>query len=143
VTHDQEEALVMSDRVGVMNCGMLEQVGPAADVFERPATEFVARFMGADNFFEQGGRRFAVRPEKLRLQPAGDRPPSQRAVPVQVVERIYQGLGTVCIAKTADGTKYSVYMQNSGGTAGLNADVLGAVLTWDAEHEIPLTAGRV
>jgi spermidine/putrescine transport system ATP-binding protein len=50
VTHDQEEALTMSDRVAVMNHGKVEQLGPAAEVFERPATAFVAEFMGAGNF---------------------------------------------------------------------------------------------
>src|SRR5205085_12683493 len=55
VTHDQEEALVMSDRIGVMNGGRLEQVGAASEVFERPKTEFVARFMGAANFFQRDG----------------------------------------------------------------------------------------
>ena len=51
VTHDQEEALTMSDRIAVMNRGRVEQVDDAATVFERPATEFVANFMGASNFF--------------------------------------------------------------------------------------------
>lgn len=51
VTHDQEEALTMSDRVAVMNAGRVEQADAAAEVFERPATEFVAQFMGATNFF--------------------------------------------------------------------------------------------
>jgi len=51
VTHDQEEALTMSDRIAVMNAGRVEQSGPAERVFETPRTEFVARFMGAENFF--------------------------------------------------------------------------------------------
>ncbi len=51
VTHDQEEALTMSDRIAVMNRGRVEQMDEAARVFERPATEFVANFMGASNFF--------------------------------------------------------------------------------------------
>jgi spermidine/putrescine transport system ATP-binding protein len=51
VTHDQEEALTMSDRVAVMNAGKVEQVDVASEVFERPATPFVAEFMGAGNFF--------------------------------------------------------------------------------------------
>jgi spermidine/putrescine transport system ATP-binding protein len=51
VTHDQEEALTMSDRIAVMSRGRVEQVDEAARVFERPATEFVANFMGASNFF--------------------------------------------------------------------------------------------
>jgi spermidine/putrescine transport system ATP-binding protein len=51
VTHDQEEAVTMSDRIAVMNGGRVEQFGDSARVFERPETEFVARFMGASNFF--------------------------------------------------------------------------------------------
>jgi spermidine/putrescine ABC transporter ATP-binding subunit len=52
VTHDQEEALVMSDRVAVINCGHLEQVGTSEEIYERPGTHFVADFMGVENFFE-------------------------------------------------------------------------------------------
>ncbi|MFY9552514.1 MAG: ABC transporter ATP-binding protein [Thermoanaerobaculia bacterium] len=52
VTHDQEEALTMSDRIAVMNRGRVEQMDEAARIFERPATEFVANFMGASNFFK-------------------------------------------------------------------------------------------
>ena len=51
VTHDQEEALVMSDRIAVMNCGMVEQVGTPAEIYERPATNFVAQFVGESNCF--------------------------------------------------------------------------------------------
>ncbi|MBI4166882.1 MAG: ABC transporter ATP-binding protein [Acidobacteria bacterium] len=52
VTHDQEEALVMADRVAVLNRGRLEQVGPAEEIYARPRTRFVADFMGVENFFE-------------------------------------------------------------------------------------------
>ncbi|MFB3923924.1 MAG: ABC transporter ATP-binding protein [Terriglobia bacterium] len=52
VTHDQEEALVMSDRVAVINRGRLEQIGTAEEVYDRPSTRFVAEFMGVENFFE-------------------------------------------------------------------------------------------
>jgi spermidine/putrescine transport system ATP-binding protein len=52
VTHDQEEALVMSDRVAVINRGQLEQVGSSEEIYERPRTRFVADFMGVENFFE-------------------------------------------------------------------------------------------
>ena len=52
VTHDQEEALVMSDRVAVINRGRLEQVGASEEIYERPRTHFVADFMGVENFFE-------------------------------------------------------------------------------------------
>ena len=67
VTHDQEEALTMSDRLAVFNEGRIEQVGAPAEVYEHPATEFVAGFVGVSNVLERDGRRFTVRPEKIRL----------------------------------------------------------------------------
>jgi ABC-type Fe3+/spermidine/putrescine transport system ATPase subunit len=73
VTHDQGEALVMSDRVAVMNAGRIEQVGAPAEIYERPATRFVAEFIGRMNFFSEGSRLLAIRPERARLakyQPA-------------------------------------------------------------------------
>jgi putative spermidine/putrescine transport system ATP-binding protein len=67
VTHDQEEALTMSDRLAVFNHGKIVQVGAPAEVYERPDSEFVAGFVGVSNVLERGGRRFTIRPEKVRL----------------------------------------------------------------------------
>jgi putative spermidine/putrescine transport system ATP-binding protein len=67
VTHDQEEALTMSDRLAVFNDGQIEQVGSPAEVYERPGTEFVAGFVGVSNVLERDGRRFTIRPEKIRM----------------------------------------------------------------------------
>jgi putative spermidine/putrescine transport system ATP-binding protein len=67
VTHDQEEALTMSDRIAVFNEGRIEQVGPPAEVYEHPQTEFVAGFVGVSNVLERDGRRFTIRPEKIRM----------------------------------------------------------------------------
>lgn len=67
VTHDQDEALTMSDRIAVFNRGRIEQVGTPEDVYERPATQFVSGFVGTSNVLERGGRRFTIRPEKVRL----------------------------------------------------------------------------
>ena len=67
VTHDQGEALVMSDRVAVMNAGRIEQVGTPADIYERPATRFVAEFIGRMNFFATDSQTVAIRPERARL----------------------------------------------------------------------------
>jgi ABC-type Fe3+/spermidine/putrescine transport system ATPase subunit len=148
VTHDQEEALVMSDRIAVMNAGRLEQVGPASEVFERPRTEFVARFMGAANFFDgPEGRRFVVRPEKLTLHASGSAlPPHAAKRDVIVVERIYQGLSTVWTVRAdaatgASGeTIYSVYEQNATPFADDARLREGgpAVLSWEPAHEVPL-----
>ncbi|MET0810278.1 MAG: ABC transporter ATP-binding protein [Thermoleophilaceae bacterium] len=67
VTHDQEEALTMSDRLAVFNDGRVEQVGAPADVYERPVNEFVAGFVGVSNVVERDGTRFTIRPEKVRM----------------------------------------------------------------------------
>jgi putative spermidine/putrescine transport system ATP-binding protein len=67
VTHDQEEALTMSDRLAVFNEGRIEQVGDPAEVYEHPASEFIAGFVGVSNVLERSGRRFTIRPEKVRI----------------------------------------------------------------------------
>jgi putative spermidine/putrescine transport system ATP-binding protein len=72
VTHDQDEALTMSDRIAVFNQGGVEQIGTPAEVYERPATRFVSGFVGASNVLERDGRRFTIRPEKVRLLRPGD-----------------------------------------------------------------------
>ncbi|HEX6745563.1 MAG TPA: ABC transporter ATP-binding protein [Solirubrobacteraceae bacterium] len=72
VTHDQEEALTMSDRLAVFRAGRIEQVGTPAEVYEHPANEFVAGFVGVSNVVERDGRRFTIRPEKIRLLGEGE-----------------------------------------------------------------------
>ena len=72
VTHDQDEALTMSDRIAVFNDGRIEQVATPEDLYERPVNEFVADFVGVSNVIERGGERFTVRPEKIEVIGAGD-----------------------------------------------------------------------
>jgi putative spermidine/putrescine transport system ATP-binding protein len=72
VTHDQEEALAMSDRIAVMNHGRVEQIGAPTAIYERPRTRFVADFIGEINLLEEGGNPRALRPEKIRLVSPGD-----------------------------------------------------------------------
>ena len=86
VTHDQEEALAMSDRIAVMNHGRVEQVGAPTEIYERPRTRFVADFIGEINILEEAGQRARARPEKIRLVPrprracrAPSRPPTSWA----------------------------------------------------------------
>ncbi|SKA33866.1 putative spermidine/putrescine transport system ATP-binding protein [Enhydrobacter aerosaccus] len=69
VTHDQEEALAMSDRIAVMNRGKVEQVGSPTEIYERPRTRFVADFIGEINLLDDGSKPRALRPEKIRLVP--------------------------------------------------------------------------
>ncbi len=68
VTHDQEEALSMSDRIVIMRDGSIEQVGTPKELYERPATRFAASFLGKSNFITQGVKTFALRPEKIDLR---------------------------------------------------------------------------
>ena len=72
VTHDQDEALTMSDRIAVYNRGRIEQIGTPADVYERPTTPFVSGFVGVSNVLERDGQRFTIRPEKVRLLATGE-----------------------------------------------------------------------
>src|SRR5512145_2298677 len=67
VTHDQEEALTMSDRIAVFSEGKIEQIGSPADVYEHPQSEFIAGFVGVSNVIERDGRRYTIRPGKINL----------------------------------------------------------------------------
>ena len=67
VTHDQGEALALADRIAVLAGGRVAQIGPPEEVYRRPATRFVAEFLGAANILERSGASFALRPEQVRL----------------------------------------------------------------------------
>ncbi len=94
VTHDQEEALTMSDRIAVFNEGRIEQVGAPAEVYEAPATPFVAAFVGVSNELEREGRHFTVRPEKIRLIEAGDSTDGLATEGGRIVDVAYAGMIT-------------------------------------------------
>ncbi|WP_209507326.1 MULTISPECIES: ABC transporter ATP-binding protein [unclassified Ruegeria] len=72
VTHDQEEALSMSDRIVIMRDGAIEQVGTPKELYERPINQFTASFLGKSNFIHQQGKVFALRPEKIDLMPGNE-----------------------------------------------------------------------
>jgi len=96
VTHDQEEALTMSDRIAVMDAGRIQQIGSPAEVYERPATEFVAGFIGVSNLIDRDGHRLTVRPEKVHLlldehEPA---PPGTHVEAGLIDEVVYLGMVT-------------------------------------------------
>lgn len=89
VTHDQQEAMSMASRLAVMNAGRIVQAGTPQEIYERPATRFVADFIGIANIFEKDGRRFVLRPEKIAL--AGSRPATAHAVEGRIVDIAYEG----------------------------------------------------
>jgi putative spermidine/putrescine transport system ATP-binding protein len=108
VTHDQEEALTMSDRMAVFNEGRIEQVGAPAEVYEHPQTEFVAGFVGVSNVLERGTRRFTIRPEKIRMSDEGAGP----GEPGTVREVVYVGMVTRYVVDLDGGGQLVVVRQN-------------------------------
>lgn len=121
VTHDQEEALTMSDRLAVMNQGRIEQVGTPAEVYERPATAFVAGFVGASNVLAGEAARavtgsvaaFTIRPEKIRLAPVEERPAGNQSTATGVVrEVVYVGAFTRYTVDLDAGGELVVMQQN-------------------------------
>jgi putative spermidine/putrescine transport system ATP-binding protein len=105
VTHDQEEALTMSDRIAVFNDGRIEQIGPPAEVYEHPQSEFIAGFVGVSNVIERDGRRYTIRPEKLNLLEDGDEAADGSRVEAGVVRDV-QYVGPV--------TRYHVALDRGG-----------------------------
>ncbi len=121
VTHDQEEALTMSDRLAVFNHGAIEQVGTPADVYERPATGFVAGFVGVSNVLEGESARtitgdaqpFTIRPEKIALaEPEGHVSPEDCSATGTVREVVYLGAVTRYIVALDAGGTLVVMQQN-------------------------------
>jgi putative spermidine/putrescine transport system ATP-binding protein len=113
VTHDQEEALAMSDRIAVFNHGRIEQVGTPAEVYERPATEFVAGFVGVSNILDRAGRRFTIRPEKIRMLAEGEQPEAgHSAESGRVSGVVYLGAFTRYIVDLDAGGTLAVMRQN-------------------------------
>jgi putative spermidine/putrescine transport system ATP-binding protein len=106
VTHDQEEALTMSDRLAVFNEGRLEQLGTPEEVYEHPASEFVAGFVGVSNVLERGGRRFTVRPEKIVMNGSAGEPGVVKDVQ-------YAGAITRFVVELDSGERLVVVRQNT------------------------------
>lgn len=91
VTHSQEEAMALADQVVVMNHGRIEQVGPPREVYNAPATEFIARFMGGHNVIATPAGKLAVRNDHMRIAPAASPPAAEGQLPGTVTDVEYQG----------------------------------------------------
>jgi putative spermidine/putrescine transport system ATP-binding protein len=117
VTHDQDEALTMSDRIAVFNQGRIEQVSPPVELYERPATEFVAGFVGVSNLIERDGERFTIRPEKIQLAEPGAALDGLRSERGRVAEVAYAGMVTRYTVALEAGGELQVIRQNVEGTS--------------------------
>ncbi|GAA4910990.1 spermidine/putrescine transport system ATP-binding protein [Nonomuraea thailandensis] len=153
VTHDQSEALTMSDRIAVMNDGVVEQLAGPREIYERPATAFVAGFIGTSNLLagaatggelKVGGGRVlvpgqdgdvtvTVRPEKITI---GTDEPAQglSAVRGTVAEVVYLGTYNSYAVSLADGAEVTVFQQNAHDATATAERGDSVWLSWQAQH---------
>ena len=163
VTHDQEEALSMSDRIAVFNNGKIEQVGTAEDLYEAPETLFVGRFLGESTVLtgkgvadgdsrtaiEVAGHRILadgqsvhenlavlIRPENLRLEPLGAQGlPGDNAIPVRVSDVTYLGATRRYTVELPDGTSGTVRLNNEAHSFSLGDE---ATMIWNIRSGVLL-----
>jgi putative spermidine/putrescine transport system ATP-binding protein len=141
VTHDQDEALTMSDRLAVFNHGRIEQLGSPAEVYERPQSAFVADFVGVSNVIERDGRRYAVRPEKIHLKGAGSAPDDgMHAEPGRISDVVYAGMVTRFVVALDRGGELQVVRQNleTSSAEALDARGRAVLLEWRTEHQLEI-----
>jgi putative spermidine/putrescine transport system ATP-binding protein len=141
VTHDQEEALTMSDRVAVFDEGRIQQVGTPAEVYERPASAFVAGFVGVSNVIERDGRKFAVRPETIRMSNTGSVPAQgSHAETGRIRDVVYAGMVTRYVVQLDGGGELQVVRQNleTSSAEALDAKGRGVLLEWRPEHQLEI-----
>jgi putative spermidine/putrescine transport system ATP-binding protein len=152
VTHDQEEALTMSDRLAVFNQGRIEQVGAPAEVYERPATRFVAGFVGTSNLLSGSvaeqivGRpgTFTVRPEKIRLaEPEAPTAPDETSATGRIRDVVYLGPDTRFVVALDAGADLVVTQQNLATTSTEALALQGKAvrLIWKRQHDLAIEDG--
>jgi putative spermidine/putrescine transport system ATP-binding protein len=152
VTHDQEEALTMSDRLAVFNAGRIEQIGAPADVYERPATRFVAGFVGTSNLLTGDVARsvlgrdgtYTIRPEKIHLrEPEAAVSADETSAAGIVHDVVYVGPDTRYIVDLDAGARLVVTQQNlaTSSTEALALEGKAVRLTWKRQHELPIADG--
>jgi putative spermidine/putrescine transport system ATP-binding protein len=145
VTHDQEEAMRMSDRIAVFNAGAIEQIGTPQQVYEKPESTFVARFLGVSNVFsgqaaqEIFGRQATVniRPERIKLVSPDTKPHTgERCIVGTIIEASYIGATTIFLIQTESGQRVIATRLNEELPDQVNrfvtGDRVGAV--WKSDH---------
>jgi putative spermidine/putrescine transport system ATP-binding protein len=152
VTHDQEEALTMSDRLAVFNQGRIEQIGAPAEVYERPVTRFVAGFVGTSNLLRgEAAERilgsagtFTIRPEKIRLAAPDVTVGSDETSATGVVRGVvYLGPDTRYVVTLDAGGELVVTQQNlsTSSTEALAQEGKAVRLVWKRQHQLPIADG--
>ena len=138
VTHDQEEALSMSDRIVIMRDGAIEQVGTPKELYERPNSEFTASFLGKSNFIRSDGKTYALRPEKIDLRVGAGEADARMSGTVRSIT--YFGSMQRVIVDTSDGTEIEVdidvWRNNEALSEGDAVDLL-----WTDEAAVELQTG--
>jgi putative spermidine/putrescine transport system ATP-binding protein len=153
VTHDQEEALAMSDRMAVFNRGLVEQIGTPADVYEHPVTPFVAGFVGTSNLLKAdtaravigSGGTFTIRPEKIRLgDPADAAAADEQSALGHVRDVVYLGSDTRYIVGLEAGGELVVTQQNlqTSSMEALAAQGRPVRLIWKRHHVLALSGAE-
>jgi putative spermidine/putrescine transport system ATP-binding protein len=145
VTHDQEEALTMSDRIAVLNNGRVEQLGTPLEVYERPANEFVAGFIGISNVLDRNGRHFTVRPEKISIldDDAAPTAPGTHSERGTIAEVVYVGMVTRYMVELDGGGQLVVVEQNRRAPADATSERGRRVrLAWAEDQGVSLEDGE-
>ena len=142
VTHDQDEALTMSDRIAVFESGRIEQVGTPAQVYEQPQTPFVAGFVGVSNLLERDGRRLTIRPEKIHLLEPGDDAGGLQTESGRIVDVSYAGSITRYTVELEAGGELVVVRQNLETSSEEALGQRGRTVTvgWRPEHAVAVAA---
>ncbi len=147
VTHDQEEALTLSDRIAVFNNGRIEQLGTPSEIYETPTSPFVASFVGTSNIFDDAASKTilgrdgynSVRPEKITLKAAGTKPAAgARVVSGIVAEEIYLGTSTRVLVDVENGPRLNVLEQNASSRADHDRRGESVVAEWLDRDIVPL-----
>jgi len=128
VTHDQEEALTMSDRIAIFNRGKIEQLGTPRDVYEAPMTSFVSEFVGQTNKISFNGSTFNIRPEFITVSKS--KGTGNRVLEGKLRDAIFVGASTRFLIDTKDG--YSVISTRPAGEIAVGDSVY---LSWESEKE--------
>jgi putative spermidine/putrescine transport system ATP-binding protein len=138
VTHDQDEALTMSNRIAVFNQGRIEQVSTPVELYERPATEFVAGFVGVSNLLERDGSRFTIRPEKIQLLDPATTPNGLRTERGRIAAVAYAGMVTRYTVALEGGGELQLVRQNVEGASTEASSEQGreVLVGWRPEHTV-------